>query len=498
MSPRNLSLTRAVSDGDAEAVRALLAEGADANRATSGGQTPLILAIVFRHAHILPLLLAAGADPQLRDSLGLNAIDWAERRGFTEGASLLAQSQSAKPDIPSVHSTDPMVPNPSVSRSVETPVTKTPEQLTRADEKTRQWLAGIKRRFDEEAGRKAKEELPAPPQPPQPPTEKKTSPGVEAPRVPVNDSPIRAATTPPDPPVIPEKVIVTRAPDSLTNLAPAPPQPLQPPTEKKTSPGVEAPRVPVNNSPIRAATTPPEPPVIPEKVIIARAPDSLTNVAPGPPSGQRAGSDGAYTSQPRAGVISPETSSAEAMTPGTESERKPQRPSSMIDPWPKSSQRKRCPKCNAVYNSELIAYCAVDMTPLVDANLPVGVSPQATTPPLIWMLVGAAFIASAVFTYLISGYLSKVERVSTPATAPPPQAAVVKKAMPVVGGELAGKALTLPEPEYPPTARSEGVEGTILVRVKVDQKGRVISARSFEGDWRLRAEAIKAATRATF
>jgi TonB family protein len=70
--------------------------------------------------------------------------------------------------------------------------------------------------------------------------------------------------------------------------------------------------------------------------------------------------------------------------------------------------------------------------------------------------------------------------------------------MPVVGGELAGKALTLPEPEYPPTARSEGVGGTILVRVKVDEKGRVISARSFEGDWRLRAEAIKAATRATF
>src|SRR5882724_2269772 len=188
MSPRNLSLTRAVADGDAEAVRALLAEGADANKATSGGQTPLILAIVFRHAHILPLLLAAGADPQLRDSLGLNAIDWAERRGFTEGASLLAQSQSAKPNTPaSAPSTEPTVPNPSVSRSVETPVTKTPEQLTRADEKTRQWLAGIKRRFDEEAGRKAKEVQPVPPQPPQPPTEKKTSPRVEAPRVPVNN-----------------------------------------------------------------------------------------------------------------------------------------------------------------------------------------------------------------------------------------------------------------------------------------------------------------------
>src|SRR6266404_4801777 len=120
MDPRNLSLTRAVSDGDREAVRALLAEGADANRTTSGGQTPLILAIVFRHIHILRLLLEAGANPQVRDSLGLNAFDWAERKGFTEGVTLLAQSQSLKHDTPaSTHNTEPPVPNRSVSRNVE-------------------------------------------------------------------------------------------------------------------------------------------------------------------------------------------------------------------------------------------------------------------------------------------------------------------------------------------------------------------------------------------
>src|SRR5258705_3821607 len=113
MSQSNLSLNRAVADGDSEAVRALLAEGADANGTTRGGQTPLVLAILFRHAHILDLLLPAGADPQRLDSLGPNAIDWAERKGFTEGVKLLVQSQSP----PSTHNTEPAVPNQSASRT---------------------------------------------------------------------------------------------------------------------------------------------------------------------------------------------------------------------------------------------------------------------------------------------------------------------------------------------------------------------------------------------
>jgi TonB family protein len=377
MDPRNLSFIRAVSDGDGEAVRAMLAEGADANRTTNGGQTPLILAIIFRHIHILPLLLEAGADPQVRDSLGLSAFDWAERKGFTEAVMLLAQSQSPIDDTPvSMHNTEPRVSNRSVSRNVEKdglPAARSPEHLTRSDEKTRQWIAGMKRRFDEEAGRKAE--------------------GV---------------------------------------------QPAPPPTTTET----ESPGVPVNDNSIRASTT-----------------------------------------------------SAEA---GADSEKIPQGRSSTIDPWTKSN-RKRCPKCNAVYNSELLAYCAVDMTPLVDANQPVITSPPATaTPPLIWILVVSTFIAVASTTYLITDRLTRVKRVSVPAAAPPLQTVDVSSELPVAGEELAGKALTLPRPEYPPTARSEGVGGRILVRVRVDKKGRVISARSVEGDWRLRAAAVKAATMATF
>jgi TonB family protein len=311
-----------------------------------------------------------------------------------------------------------------VSRSVEkknTPTAKPSEKLPRSEEKTRQWLAGIKRRFDEEAVRKVKEVQPAPL-----------------------------------------------------------------PSEKDATPAVEPPRGPVNDNTFQQSITLPESPVMPDTGIIARPPDLPTNVA-------------VDTRQPKAEIISQETSSAKAMTFAADSEKKPQRPPSTIDPWPTSSPRKRCPKCNAIYNSELVAYCAVDMTPLVPADQPVVISPPVTaTMPLVWILVVSAFIASAGITYLITGYLSKVEKVSAPTTAPPPQAAAVKSDMPVVSGELAGKALTLPEPDYPPTAKTEGVRGTILVRITVDKNGRVISARSSAGDPRLRAAAVKAATKATF
>ena len=82
-----------MASGNVQAVRDLLAEGAPVNGSTSGGQTPLILAVIYGYTEVLRLLLNAGADPQLRDDLGLNAFEWAERRGFAEGIKLLANRQ---------------------------------------------------------------------------------------------------------------------------------------------------------------------------------------------------------------------------------------------------------------------------------------------------------------------------------------------------------------------------------------------------------------------
>ena len=131
MNPRNLSLIRAVTDDDTAAVRSLLAAGSDVNKPTSGGQTPLIIAVVFRRIKILSLLLEAGADPQLRDDLGLNAVDWAERKGFAEGVKLLTQSQGAKHKTPlDTFRQEPTLPGKPVPRQIEQPNPLTFRMLT--------------------------------------------------------------------------------------------------------------------------------------------------------------------------------------------------------------------------------------------------------------------------------------------------------------------------------------------------------------------------------
>jgi len=71
----SIPLTNAVTSGDEQAVSALLANGADVNETTGGGQTALILAVIFGRTNLVKLLMKAGADPQLRDNLGLNAIE---------------------------------------------------------------------------------------------------------------------------------------------------------------------------------------------------------------------------------------------------------------------------------------------------------------------------------------------------------------------------------------------------------------------------------------
>src|SRR6185295_10323060 len=287
MNPPNLSLTGAVTDGDIEAVRALLAAGTDVNRTTSGGQTPLILAIVFMRIQILSLLLEAGADPQVRDSLGLNAVDWAERRGFAEGVKLLTQSQGAKHSTPPDTSrTEPTLPGKSAPRQIDKPnptVSRESHQFANSDEKSRRWLAGLKLRIDEEASHTVKQVQPAPP----PTTSQiETTPEKEPPRTVVNDASVQASTTVPAPAVIaspPEHVMnVTPATSQLEKatgeeadhkvkeVEPTP----SPPPEIKTAREEHSPHIVVNDSSSSVS------PTVPEPAVIASPPERLTNVSP--------------------------------------------------------------------------------------------------------------------------------------------------------------------------------------------------------------------------
>jgi len=173
----SLSLTNAVTAGDENAVSRLLAGGADVNETTNGGQTALILAIIFGHTNIVRVLVNAGADPKLRDNLGLDAIAWAQRRGLPEAHAILTKSPEPAPRsrrivIPVEETKQPATEAPPPPRKDE--VQSSPSE----NEKSRRWVEGVKQRLDEQAMRRlnrnepplepriTREEPPAAPEPP--------------------------------------------------------------------------------------------------------------------------------------------------------------------------------------------------------------------------------------------------------------------------------------------------------------------------------------------
>ena len=137
-------LTQAVSSGDKGAVSALLANGANVNERTNGGQTPLILATIFGHTHLLPLLLEAGADPHLRDNLGLNAIDWAQRRGATEAIQLFDGYD------PSARAATQFTKRPEPAAQPPAPAASERARPVSEGEKSQRWLSGLKQRIAEQ------------------------------------------------------------------------------------------------------------------------------------------------------------------------------------------------------------------------------------------------------------------------------------------------------------------------------------------------------------
>jgi len=73
-----------------------------------------------------------------------------------------------------------------------------------------------------------------------------------------------------------------------------------------------------------------------------------------------------------------------------------------------------------------------------------------------------------------------------------------KKRGPISGGVLNGKALYLPQPEYPAAAKAAGAAGTVVVRITIDEQGNVISATAVSGPPALQQVSINAALLARF
>jgi hypothetical protein len=369
----SIPLTHAVTSGDEGAVTALLANGANVNETTSGGQTPLILAVIFNHTNLVKLLVRAGADPQLRDNLGLNAIEWATRRGSTDALDILTNPSApsaARKTADRAEEPQDVVPETEPEAAAKEPASH--------DDRSRKWIAGLKQRLDEQELRRLNRNEP-PPARPRP---------VEEPA--------------------PPSVVAAKEPPSVETIKPPEPEKAEPAT---------------NHKPI--TTTAIEPP----------------------------------------GEIS--------TSPG---------------------KRKRCPKCNAIYNSDLLAYCAYHVVPLVDADEPIISEPPKRTSPLFWLLLVITFTGSLVAGSLLTRYLF-----SNPATPSNTavQRSVIQKGVPELGGELAGKAVSLPEAECP-LRGPEPVSGTVTVSVKVDKDGKVYWARGAGGDWLMRGASTEAAMKSTF
>jgi VWFA-related protein/TonB family protein len=85
-----------------------------------------------------------------------------------------------------------------------------------------------------------------------------------------------------------------------------------------------------------------------------------------------------------------------------------------------------------------------------------------------------------------------------PAPSPTPTPAAAAAKIPVSGGVLNGKAVSLPKPQYPPNARSMRASGNVTVEVLLDEGGKVVSARAVDGHPLLRSAAVAAARLATF
>ena len=407
-------------------MKALLANGADVNERTGGGQTPLILATIFNHTHLIPLLLDAGADPQLRDNLGLNAIDWAQRRGATEAIDLLSNKRPPTAQA-RTEFRQPTAPPKSIS-SVEPSDERT--TFVSEEERSRRWITGLKQRIAEQSQR----DLP------------------DGPNI------FRQQPAPP--------------PDSQSQLASA--------EHSWQSQFASDDREPQPEIPAEPSTPQPEIPATPETPkpeIPAPSPDPQPEI-PAQPS----------PSEPTPeSPAEPPATEVQLATPNTQT-------------TPRRTGRKRCPKCNATYNSDLISYCAHHIVALVDDDEPPIISePQSTTSPVMfWMIVIITLIGSVVIGSIGTAffYSSKPVQPAVTASQPPPNA--VQKGTPVVSKELEGKVVSLPIAECPLRGQEEAIPGTVVVRVGVEKTGQVKEAHASGGDWLLRAAATEAAMKSSF
>jgi uncharacterized protein len=80
----------AATHGHVPVIQLLLDHHAYIDAASPNGSTPLMMAAMYGNASSVKLLLESGADPSLKNDLGLTAIDFAQRVKKTESVEIIA------------------------------------------------------------------------------------------------------------------------------------------------------------------------------------------------------------------------------------------------------------------------------------------------------------------------------------------------------------------------------------------------------------------------
>jgi ankyrin repeat protein len=80
----------AATNSHLDVMRLLLEVHAYIDATSPNGSTPLMMAAMYGNASAVKLLLEAGADPTIKNDLGLTAIDFAERVKKTDSTTIIA------------------------------------------------------------------------------------------------------------------------------------------------------------------------------------------------------------------------------------------------------------------------------------------------------------------------------------------------------------------------------------------------------------------------